>query len=327
MKRRQFITLVAGASATWPLAARAEQSPTRTIGFLSSRSPGESSGVVTAFRQGLEESGFVEGQNVAIAFRWAEGHYERLPALAAELANLHVDVLFAAGGPPSAFAAKAATPAVPIVFSAVNHPVELGLVASLNRPGGNITGMSMFTAEITAKNLNLLKEMVPAATIVAYLINPANPAAKIYSDSVIAAATALGITAHGVYASTEQDLDNAFASLKDFGAAGLVVIGEPFFDSQRERIVALAKRYALPAIYTFREYVTAGGLMSYGPSLTDAYRRGGVYVGRILKGEKTAELPVMQPTKFNLAINLKSAKALGLNVPPTLLATADEVIE
>jgi ABC-type uncharacterized transport system substrate-binding protein len=197
MKRRQFITLVAGASATWPLAARAEQSPTRTIGFLSSRSPGESSGVVTAFRQGLEESGFVEGQNVAIAFRWAEGHYERLPALAAELANLHVDVLFAAGGPPSAFAAKAATPAVRIFFSAVNHPVELGLVASLNRPGGNITGMSMFTAEITAKNLNLLKEMVPAATIVAYLINPANPAAKIYSDSVIAAATALGITAPG----------------------------------------------------------------------------------------------------------------------------------
>jgi putative tryptophan/tyrosine transport system substrate-binding protein len=327
MRRRQFITFVGGAAAAWLVAARAEQPPMRTIGFLSSRSPGESSGVVTAFRQGLGESGFVEGQNVAIAFRWAEGHYERLPALAAELANLRVDVLFAAGGPPSAFAAKAATPAVPIVFSAVNHPVELGLVASLNRPGGNITGMSMFTAEITAKNLNLLKEMAPTATIVAYLINPANPAAKIYSDSVVAAASALGITAHVVNASTEQDLDDAFASSKKIGATGLVVIGEPFLDSQRDKIVALAQRYALPAIYTFREYVTAEGLMSYGPSITDAYRRGGIYVARILKGEKPADLPVMQPTKFDFAINLKTARTLGLNVPPTLLATADEVIE
>ena len=327
MRRREFIAVLGGAAVGWPLAAHAQQPAMPVIGFLSSRSPSESSDVVAAFRQGLGESGFVEGQNLAIAFRWAEGHYDRLPALAAELVDLHVNVLFAAGGPPSAFAAKAATATIPTVFSAVNHPVELGLVASLNRPGGNLTGTSMFTAEIASKNVNLLKEMVPAATLVAYLINPTNPAAKIYSDSVIAAASALGITARVVNASTEQDLDDAFASSKRFGAAGLVVIGEPFFDTQRNRIVALAQRYALPAIYTFREYVTAGGLMSYGPSITDAYRRGGIYVARILKGEKPADLPVTQPTKFDFAINLKMAKILGLNVPPTLLATADEVIE
>jgi putative tryptophan/tyrosine transport system substrate-binding protein len=326
MRRRDFINIIGGAAA-WPLAARAQQAAMRVIGFLSSRSPSESSGVVAAFRQGLSESGFVEGQNLAIAFRWAEGHYDRLRALAAELVDLHVNVLFAAGGSPSAFAAKAATATIPTVFSAVDHPVELGLVASLNRPGGNLTGMSIFTAEIASKNVNLLKEMVPTATLVAYLINPTNPAAKIYSDSVVAAASALGITARVVNATTEQDLDDAFASSKKFGAAGLVVIDEPFFHSQRNRIVALAERYALPAIYTFREYVTAGGLMSYGPSLTDAYRRGGMYVARILKGEKPADLPVMQPTKFDFAINIKMAKILGLNVPPTLLATADEVIE
>jgi putative ABC transport system substrate-binding protein len=297
------------------------------IGFLSSRAPNDSSGVVAAFRQGLNESGFVEGQNLAIAFRWAEGHYDRLPALAADLVNLRVNVLFAAGGPPSAIAAKAANATIPIVFSAVYHPVELGLVASLNRPGGNATGMSMFTAEITAKNVNLLKEMAQAITVVAYLINPTNPAAKIYSDSVVAAASALGLTARVVNASTEQELDDAFALSKKFTAAGLVVTGEPFFDTQRDRIVALAQRYALPAIYTFREYVTAGGLMSYGPSITDAYRQGGIYVARILKGEKPANLPVMQPAKFDFAINLKTARTLGLNVPPMLLATADEVIE
>jgi putative tryptophan/tyrosine transport system substrate-binding protein len=222
---------------------------------------------------------------------------------------------------------RGATATIPIVFSAVNHPVELGLVASLNRPAGNLTGMSMFTAEIAAKNVSLLKEMVPAATLIAYLINPTNPASKIYSDSVVAAADALGITPRVVNASTEQGLDDAFASSKKLGAAGLVVIGEPFFDSQRGRIVALVEQYAIPAIYTFREYVTTGGLMSYGPSLTDAYRRGGIYVARILRGEKSADLPVMQPTAFDFAINLKTAKELGLNVPPTLLATADEVIE
>ena len=228
MRRREFISLLGSTAAAWPLAVRAQQASTRVIGFLSSRSPNESSGVVAAFRQGLDESGFVEGRNLAIAFRWAEGHYDRLPALAAELVDLRVNVLFAAGGPPSAFAAKAANATIPIVFSAVNHPVELGLVASLNRPGGNATGMSMFTAEITAKNVNLLKEMVPAISVVAYLINPTNPTAKIYSDSVVAAASALGLTARVVNASTEQELDDAFALSKKFSAAGLVVTGEPF---------------------------------------------------------------------------------------------------
>jgi putative tryptophan/tyrosine transport system substrate-binding protein len=326
MRRREFFTLF-GIVAAWPISARAQSLGMPVVGFLSSRSPGESSGVVAAFQQGLGESGFVEGQNLSIAFRWAEGHYDRLPALAAELVNLRVNVLFAAGGPPSAFAAKEATATIPIVFSAVNHPVDLGLVASLSRPGGNLTGMSMFTAEIAAKNVELLKKMVPTATIVAYLINPTNPAAKIYSDSVVAAASALGMTVRLVNASTEQELDDAFASSKKFDAGGLVVVGEPFFDSRRDTIVALAERYALPAVYTFREYVMAGGLMSYGPSLPDAYRRGGVYVARILKGETPADLPVMQPTKFDLTINLKTAKTLGLNVPPMLLATADEVIE
>jgi putative ABC transport system substrate-binding protein len=327
MRRREFISLLGSTAAAWPLAVRAQEASTRVIGFLSSRSPNESSGVVAAFRQGLNDSGFAEGQNLAIAFRWAEGHYDRLPALAAELVDLRVSVLFAAGGPPSAFAAKAANATIPIVFSAVNHPVELGLVASLNRPGGNATGMSMFTAEIAAKNVSLLKEMVPAITVVAYLINPTNPTAQIYSDSVVAAASALGLTARVINASTEQELDDAFALSKKFSAAGLVVTGEPFFDTQRDRIVTLARRYAVPAIYTFREYVTAGGLMSYGPSITDAYRQGGVYVARILKGEKPANLPVMQPAKFDFAINLKTARTLGLNVPPMLLATADEVIE
>jgi putative ABC transport system substrate-binding protein len=231
MRRRDFI-VSGGLAAGWSLAVRAQQPAMRAIGFLSSRSPGESSG-----RQGLAESGFIEGQN-PIAFRWADGHYDKLPALATELVNLNVNVLFAAGGPPSAFAAKGATAKTPIVFSAVNHPVELGLVASLNRPSGNVTGMSMFTAEIAAKNVSLLKEMVPTLTVVAYLINPNSPAAKIYSDSMIAAANGLGITARGINASTEQELDDAFAFSRKFGAAGLVLIGEPFFDTQRDKIVA-----------------------------------------------------------------------------------------
>jgi putative tryptophan/tyrosine transport system substrate-binding protein len=244
MRRREFITLIG--AAVWSLPLRAQQQETREIGFLSSRSPGESSGVVAAFRQGLSESGFVEGENLTIAFRWAEGHYDRLSTLAAELVNLRVTVLFAAGGAPSAAAAKAATTAIPIVFSAVNDPVQLGLIASLNRPGGNLTGMSMFTDEIAAKNVELLKEMVPTASIVVNLINPTNPTAKIYSDAVAAAARALDLTIHVVNASTEQELDYAFASSKKLRAGGLIIIGEPFFDSQRDRIVALAERVELP---------------------------------------------------------------------------------
>ena len=326
MKRRDFITLLSGAVA-WPLAARAQQPAMPVIGFLSSRSPGESAGVVAAFHQGLREIGFIEGQNVVIAFRWAEGHYDRLPALAADLIGLRAAVLFAAGGPPSALAAKAATPTIPIVFSAVNDPVQLGLVASLNQPGGNVTGMSLFASELWAKVVELLKELVPAATVIAYLVNPSNPSAEMYSKGAVAAASALGIQVHVLNASTEHDLEESFASLVKLGAGGLVVPNEPFFDSQRDRIVALSARYAVAAVYSIREYVVAGGLMSYGTSLADSYRRAGIYGGRILKGEKPADLPVMQPTKFELVLNLKTARALGPRVPDKLLAFADEVIE
>ena len=327
MRRREFITVLGGAAAAWPLAARAQQPAMPVIGFLSSRSPNESAAVIAAFRQGLRERGFVEGQNLAIAFRWAEGRYDRLPALAAELVDLRVAALFAAGGPRSVFAAKAATETIPIVFSAVNEPVRQGLVTSLSRPGGNITGMGIFTSELAAKNIELLKLLLPAAATIGHLVNLSNEGAKIYATEAAEAARALGIEVLGLYARTEQELDEAFASLAKLRADGLAVVGEPFFDSRRDRIVGLAARYAVAAIYTFREYVVAGGLMSYGVSLTDSYRRAGIYAGRILQGEKPADLPVMLPTRFHLALNLKTAKTLGLDVPPTLLARADEVIE
>lgn len=324
--RREFITLLAGAASAWPLAARAQQPATSTIGFVSSRAPGESAGVVAAFRQGLGEAGFVEGQNLAIAFRWAEGRYDRLPALVAELVNLRVAVLFAAGGTPSALAAKEATSTIPVVFSAVNDPVRLGLVPSLNRPGGNVTGMSLLNSELVAKSAQFLKEAVPAAAVIAFLVNPSGPSAEIYVKEV-PAVRALGIQIRVLNASTERDLDESFASLGKLGVSGLVVPAEPFFDSQRERIVSLAVQHAVPMISSLREYVVAGGLMSYGPSLPDSYRRAGIYVGRVLKGEKPADLPVMQPTKFDLVINAKTAKTLGLKLPDNVLALADEVIE
>jgi putative tryptophan/tyrosine transport system substrate-binding protein len=326
LRRREFITLISSA-AMWPLAAGAQQAAMPMIGFLSSRSSGESAGVVAAFRQGLGASGFVEGQNVVIAFRWAEGHYDRLPVLAAELVDLRVAALFAAGGPPSALAAKAATRTIPIVFSAVNDPVGVGLVPNLNRPGGNITGMSFLNFEIIGKSAQLLKEMVPAAAAIAYLVNPSSPSAELYVKQASTVASALGIRVPVLNASTEHDLDECFASLGKIRADALIVPAEPFFDSQRDRIVALAARYAVPMIAAFSEFVAAGGLMSYGASLSDSYRRAGTYVGRVLKGENPADLPVMQPIKFDLVLNLKTAKALGLTVPDRLLALADEVIE
>jgi putative tryptophan/tyrosine transport system substrate-binding protein len=327
MRRREFITAVCCGAACWPLAAARAQPAIPVVGFLSSRSPNESAGVITAFKQGLQEKGFIEGQNVVIAFRWAEGAYDRLPALAADLVDLNVAVLFAAGGPPSAVAAKAATSAIPIVFSAVNNPDRLGLVASFNRPGGNVTGMSTFTADLGAKSVELLRELVPKAAVMAYLVNPSNPTVEFYTKEATKAASALGIQIRVLNASTDGDLDEAFSALAGLGATGLVVLGEPFFESKRDKIVALATRHAIPTIYGFREYVTAGGLMSYGVSLPDSYRRAGIYVGRIIKGEKPADLPVMQPTKFDLVINLKTAKALGITVPQGLLVAADEVIE
>ena len=327
MRRREFIMLACSAGATWPLAALAQQSAMPVIGFLSSRSPGESAGVVAGFREGLREVGFVEGQNAVIAFRWAEGHYDRLPALAAELVELRVAVLFTAGGPPAAFAAKAATQTIPIVFSAAIDPERIGLVASLNHPGGNVTGMSLFPSELAAKSVQLLKRLLPSATLIGYLINPSSPATSVYTSEASAAAKALGISIRVVNASTEPELDEVFASLAKSDISGLVVPAEPFFDSQRDRIVALAARYSVPAIYGLREYAVAGGLMSYGTSLPDTYRRAAIYVGRVLNGEKPADLPVMQPTKYDLVVNVKTANALGLNIPEQFFALADEVIE
>ena len=326
IKRREFIIAVGGA-AMWPLAARAQQAAMPVIGFLSSRSPGESAGLVAAFRDGLGEAGFVEGQNVIIAFRWAEGHYDRLPTLAAELVQLRVAVLFTAGGPPSAFAAKAATQTIPIVFSAAIDPDRIGLVTSLNRPGGNITGMSLFPSELAAKSVQLLKQLLPTATLIAYLVNPSNPSAPVYASEASTAAKTLGIAIRVLNASTERDLDEVFASLPKLGVSGLAVPAEPFFDSQRDRMVALAAQYGIPAIYGLREYAVAGGLMSYGTSLPDTYRRAAIYVGRVLKGDKPVNLPVMQPTKYDLVLNMKTAKTLGLRIPDQLLALADEVIE
>jgi putative ABC transport system substrate-binding protein len=328
MNRRELLALLGGgAMTTLSFAARAQPQRMPVIGFLSSRSPGESASVVAAFRDGLRKGGFVEGENVIIAFRWADSLYDHLAALAAELVDMRVSVLFAAGGPPSAFAAKNATQTIPIVFSAVNDPVTLGLVTSLNRPGGNVTGMSILSSELAAKNVQLLKEMIPAVEVIAYLVNPLNPGVELYKKQAANAADALGITVHVIKASTDHDLEDAFASLEKLRAGGLVVPAEPFFDSHRELLVALAARYAVPMIAPFREYVVAGGLMSYGASLPDSYRRAATYVTRVLKGEKPADLPVMQPTEFDLVLNMKTAKALGLTVPQSILARANEVIE
>src|SRR6516165_3726561 len=306
MRRRAFIALFAGALAS-PLIVRAQQGAP-TIGFLSSRAPSESAGVVAAFRDGLREEGFVEGQNLSIAFRWAEGRYDRLPALAAELVGLRVALLFASGGPPSALAAKAATSAIPIVFSASNDPVALGLVPSLSRPGGNITGMSTLTTPLGAKSIALLKEMLPKASVIAFLVNPSNPSTPTQLKEARSAADRLGVRLRVVNASTVDELDGAFAALAKQRPDALLVSGEPFLDTERERVVALAARAGVPAAYAWRESVVAGGLMSYGASLNDSYRQAGIYSGRILKGEKPADLPVMQPAKFELIFNLKTAK-------------------
>src|SRR6516225_8733285 len=328
MRRRDFIKTLAGVGVVASAAvARAQQSAAPLIGFLSSRSPGESTHVVDAFRQGLRETGFIEGQNLGIAFRWAEGRYDRLPALASELMSLPVTLLFAAGGPPSAFAAKGATSTIPIVFSAASDPVEIGLVPSLNHPGGNITGMGIFNASLAGKRIELTKELIPTADVIGYLLNPADQMSAIESKGALAAAQALGIELKVFNASSEDELETAFAAVAKLRAGALVVAGEPFFDSKRERIVALSARGGVAGVYAWREYVVAGGLMSYGTDLPESYREAAIYAGRILKGEKPADLPVKQPTKFRLAVNLKTAKTLGLTMPPTLLARADEVIE
>lgn len=327
MRRRQLIKLVAGAAASWPLAVRSQQPGMPMVGFLSSRSPGESAAVVSAFREGLGAAGYIVDQNVVIEYRWAEGHYDRLPALAAELVGRRAAAILAAGGPPSALAAKKATSTIPIIFSAADDPVGLGLVESLSRPGGNITGMSVFNAALGAKRFELLHELAPSARAVAYLANPANPSAQLEVKAVQEAAKSFGIDLQVLNATNDQEIDAAFSRLAELHAGAIIVAGEPYFDSRRAAIVGLAAKYAIPASYSWRENVAMGGLLSYGTSIADSYRNSGIYCGRILKGEKPADLPVMQPTKFEMTINLKTAKTLGLIVPPALLTRADEVIE
>jgi len=325
MKRRELMLLLGGMM-TAPIASRAQQKRVPVIGFLNAGSLGEAAPRVAAFRQGLSETGYIEGQNVAIEFRWAEGSYDRLPALAADLVGRKVDVI-ATSAIPAARAAKNATSMIPIVFTAVNDPVGDGLVASLARPGGNLTGFSLLTAELTPKQLELLSELVPQARVIALLVNPNNTNAEPMIRYLQEAARAKGVQLPVLKAGSESEIDAVFASLVRLHAGALVVAGDPFFSSRTEQLVALTSRHAVPAIYLLREFAAAGGLVSYGSSVTAAFRQAGTYTGRILKGEKPADLPVQQPTKFELVINLKTAKALGLTVSQSILARADEVIE
>jgi putative tryptophan/tyrosine transport system substrate-binding protein len=326
MRRREFMTLLIG-TATWPIVARGQQPSIPVIGYLSSRSPDESRHLVEAFRNGLKAGGYVEGQNVAIEYRWGEGQYGRLPALAADLVRRDVAVLVTTGGEPSVLAAKAATSAIPIVFTVGGDPVKLGLVASLNRPGGNATGVSLLTTAPEAKRLGLLKELVPDAAVFGVLINPNYQEAEAQSREVQEAGRALGRRIQIANAGSDQELGTAFAALVEQRAAALLVAADPFFDTRRERIVALAAEFKLPAIYQFRDYAVAGGLMSYGISISDGYRQVGIYTGQILKGAKPADLPIHQSIKFECVINLKTAKTFGLQISDNLLSLADEVIE
>jgi putative tryptophan/tyrosine transport system substrate-binding protein len=327
MQRREFITLIGGAAAAWPVAARAQQPAMPVVGFLSSRSPTESASVVAAFRQGLQESGYIDGQNAKIEFRWADGHYDRLPILASELVTRQVALIAATGDVVSALAAKGAAPTLPIVFVIGGDPVSFNLVASFNRPGGNITGVSLVTNALGAKRLGLLHDLVPNAAVIGLLVNPDNPNAGPMRKDVQEAAHVTGQQIYVVNAKNERDFEPAFGVLVQQRAGGLVVASDPYLLSQREQLVALSARHTIPTIYEFREFVAAGGLMSYGSNVAGAYRQAGVYSGRILKGEKPADLPVVQSTKFEFVINLKTAKTSGLTVPQGLLNAADEVIE
>jgi putative ABC transport system substrate-binding protein len=326
VKRREFITLLGGAAVAWPIAARAQQSAMPVIGFLTSGSPGSSRDALAGFYRGLAQAGFVEHQNVAIEYRWAEGDYARFPSLAAELVQRQVTLIVAITT-QAAVAAQAVTTTIPIIFYAGLDPVVMGFVTSFNRPGGNLTGLSQLSGILGPKRLEVLHELLPKASNVAVLINPASPLAESQIRNAQEAARALGFQLSVLSARTDSDLQVVFEALEQQRADGLVVEGDAFFNSRRDQLVALAARSQIPAVYEFREFVVAGGLCSYGTNNPDVFRQLGFYAGRVLKGEKPAELPVMQPTKFELVINLQTAKALGLDVPATLLARADEVIE
>jgi putative ABC transport system substrate-binding protein len=323
MKRRQFITLLGGTIAS-PLVARAQQSAMPLIGFLSSRTPAQAEYVIAAFRKGLENAGYVEGRNVGIEFRFAEGQNDRLPELAADLVRRRVAVIVAGGtsGP-----AKQATTTIPIVFTTGSDPLVVGLVTSISRPNGNLTGATFYSAALIGKQLELLGEIAPQSAEIGLLVNPKAPSAESQENDALAATRAVGLQLHVLKASTEPELESAFANLGRFSNAGLLVGVDPYFDSRPHQLVALAGKYKVPTIYNLREFVVAGGLISYGASITDAYRQAGLYAGRIVKGEKPGDLPVQFPTKFDLVINLKTAKALGLDIAPTLLTRADKVIE
>jgi putative ABC transport system substrate-binding protein len=328
MRRREFMTLLGGAAATWPLAARAQQPVIPVIAFLHPASPDSLVDRLRAFRQGLKETGYVEGENVAIDYRWAENQIDRLPVLAADLVRRRVAVIAVTGNAASVLAAKAATTTIPIVFAVTDDPVKLGLVASLARPTGNLTGINFLNTELTAKRLEILRELVPGATRVAVLVNPANAAAtEVVVRDLQAAARTMGLQIQVLNASTSREIDAAFASLARERPDALFVAGDPFFNSRRVQLVQLAARHAVATAYAGRDYSEIGGLISYGSNTTDVFRQVGVYTGRILKGAKPADLPVVQSSKFELLINAQTARMLGLTVPPSLLATADEVIE
>jgi putative ABC transport system substrate-binding protein len=326
MRRREFVTLVGGAAA-WPLAARAQQLTLPVVGYLGALSHAAVERSIDAFEAGLMETGYIDGKNVKIEYRWAEGRYDRLPALAADLVRQRASVIFAAGGDPSALAAKAATTTIPIVFILGSDPVKLGLVASLNRPGGNLTGVNLLITEMEAKRLELLHQLVPTATRLAVLLNPKTANAESQLSEVRSASRTLGPQIEVIDASDEHDIDMAFASIAQKKIGGLVISADPFFNNCRSQLIALASRYSMPTLYFVREFTNSGGLISYGTSITDAYHQVGIYAGKILNGAKPSDLPVVQPTNFELVINLKTAKALGLVVPPPLLAAATEVVE
>jgi putative ABC transport system substrate-binding protein len=325
MKRREFITLIGGAAVAWPLAARAQQPAMPVIGFMSARGPEDSAYLLAAFRRGLAEGGYVEGQNVSIEFRWARGQYDLLPAMAADLVSRRVSVLVAVGGDPSPRAAKRATSTIPIVFGVGGDPVSDGLVESFNRPGGNATGDTLYTNVMEPKRLGLLRELVPGVPLIGVLLNPSFASYQL--PQIEEAALSIDQRILVAKASTDEELMAAFAALTAARVGGLLVTADPYFDTRRDQIVGFAERQRLPAIYHFREYAAAGGLLSYGVSVTDGYRQRGVYTARILKGEKPADLPVLQPTKFELVINLKTAKTVGVKISDNLLSLADEVIE